>query len=158
MVDHTQATAGSPWELRLGVDDALEDALTTRLVEHNSAESAAVRERFRPENLSSRPVAAYALGSDGALVGGCAATVEQVWHWLTVDTMWVHPSARGQGLGASLLGAVEDEARRLGCRWAKLNTFDFQAPGFYVACGYAEYAVEHEYPPGHANHLMRKDL
>jgi GNAT superfamily N-acetyltransferase len=81
-----------------------------------------------------------------------------VWQWLTVDTMWVHPDRRGDGLGTALLAAVEAEARARGCRWAKLNTWEFQAPGFYERHGYVEYGREVDYPPGHVNHLMRKAL
>lgn len=135
----------------------LEEVLTDRLVEFNIAASEAVRERFEPDNLRSNPLAAWALDGE-RLVGGCVGRTEDVWHWLTVDTMWVDASLRGTGLGRALLASVEDQARARGCRWAKLNTWDFQAPGFYGACGYDVYAREVDYPPGHVNHLMRKDL
>lgn len=154
----TQADSASAWRLEMGRDTAREDAVTARLVEYNQQHSAAVRERFRPDNLKARPVAAYALDADGQVVGGCVGRTEDVWQWLTVDTMWVSEELRGHGLGRALLDAVEAEARSRGCRWSKLNTFDFQAPGFYERCGYAEYGREVDYPPGHVNHLMRKDL
>jgi GNAT superfamily N-acetyltransferase len=158
MVDETRAKADSSWELRPGVDDGLEDLLTEHLVDHNKTASPVVRERFEPDNLRPDPVAAYVVGQDGQLLAGCTGSVERVWHWLTVDLMWVAPGARGRGLGRSVLASVEEQARRLGCRWAKLNTFDFQAPAFYSGCGYEEYGREVDYPPGHVNHLMRKDL
>jgi ribosomal protein S18 acetylase RimI-like enzyme len=72
--------------------------------------------------------------------------------------MWVDPSRRRQGLGRELLTAVEDQARGRGCRWAKLNTWEFQAPEFYERLGYLVYGREIDYPPGHTNYLMRKDL
>ena len=140
-----------------GPREDLQDVLTDRLVEFNIAASAAVRERFEPENLASRPLAAWALDGD-RLLGGCVGRSEDVWHWLTVDTMWVDPALRGAGVGRSLLASVEDQARARGCRWAKVNTWDFQAPLFYEACGYDVYAREVDYPPGHVNHLMRKEL
>lgn len=140
-----------------GVREDLEDALTERLVEHNLAASAAVRERFEPGNLPSQPLAAWALDGD-RLLGGCVGSVEVVWHWLTIDSMHVDPGVRGTGLGSALLASLEDQARALGCRWAKLNTWEFQAPQFYAACGYEVYGREVDYPPGHVNHLMRKDL
>lgn len=146
------------WRLQVGVDEGLEDELTDRLVEFNKEQSAVVRERFRPENLKSEPVHVFATDDTGALIGGCAGRVERVWHWLTVDTMWVDPRCRNQGIGSALLTAIEDEARRRGCRWSDLNTFDFQAPEFYLKAGYTEYGVKHDYPPGHSNHLLRKNL
>jgi GNAT superfamily N-acetyltransferase len=160
------------WRIETRVDAGLEDALTGHLVDHNIAGSELVRLRFEPGNLASLPLAAFALAdedgngdaaaapapADERLLGGCTGRTEDVWQWLTVDTMWVHPDHRGTGLGSALLAAVEDQARERGCRWAKLNTWDFQAPGFYERCGYAEYGREVDYPPGHVNILMRKDL
>jgi hypothetical protein len=37
-------------------------------------------------------------------------------------------------------------------------TWDFQAPLSHEACGYDVYAREVDHPPGHVNHLMRKEL
>jgi GNAT superfamily N-acetyltransferase len=146
------------WQIRSGSDPALEDRLTEQLVDYNREASAAIRVRFEPDNLASRPVEAYAVDARGTLVGGCTGRTEDVWQWLTIDTMWVSPADRGSGVGRRLLEVVEQEARGRGCRWAKLNTWDFQAPGFYEHCGYREYGREEDYPPGHVNHLMRKDL
>ena len=151
-------TEGHPWRLSDEVDAGREDELTDRLVEYNQQQSAAIVERFRPENLRSTPVHAYAVGEDGALAGGCVGRVERVWHWLTIDTMWVDPALRGRGLGRALLTSLDDQARRLGCRWSDVTTFDFQAPEFYRAAGYVEYGTKTDYPPGHVNHLLRKEL
>ena len=143
--------------IETGPDESREDVVTTGLVAHNQAASEMIRRRFEPEHLRSRPLAAYALAGDEVL-GGCVGSAVTVWQWLEVDTMWVHPDHRRTGLARRLLESVEDQARDLGCRWAKLNTWEFQAPAFYAACGYTEYGREVGYPPGHTNHLMRKDL
>ncbi|MEZ0580946.1 GNAT family N-acetyltransferase [Nocardioides sp. MH1] len=146
------------WRIETTPDERLEDETTERLVEHNQAASAMIRRRFEPDNLPSRPVVAYALDSDGGLLGGCVGNTVEVWRWLTIDMMWVRPDHRGAGLVGRLLAAVEDQARGRGCQWAKLNTWDFQAPDFYARCGYVTYGREVDFPPGHTNHLMRKDL
>jgi GNAT superfamily N-acetyltransferase len=146
------------WHIVLETDSSLEGELSDRLVAHNQAASEAIRRRFQPDNLRSRPVQAYAVDGAGSLAGGCAGRTEDVWHWLTIDTMWVDPTVRRRGIGRKLLGAVEDQARSRGCRWAKLNTWEFQAPDFYEHLGYVVYGREIDYPPGHVNHLMRKDL
>src|SRR4051794_3236085 len=99
-------------------DDTLHDRLTEELVAYNTATSPAIRERFLPDNLASEPVQAYALDEQGALVGGCYGRVERVWHWLVVDLLWVDEQRRGTGLGAALLGSVEDQGRDRGCRWS----------------------------------------
>jgi GNAT superfamily N-acetyltransferase len=149
---------GVTWRIDLSVDHRRADEIAERLVEHNQGSSEAMRRRFETDNLQAKPVAAYAVEEAGQLLGGCVGSTVDVWHWLTVDTMWVRPSLRGQGLGSQLLAAVEQQARERGCRWAKLNTWEFQAPDFYSRCGYTTYGREIDYPPGHINHLMRKDL
>jgi GNAT superfamily N-acetyltransferase len=146
------------WRITVGVNEDLEDELSERLVAYNREASEAIRRRFEPDNLRARQVHAYAVADTGVLVGGCTGSTVDVWQWLTIDTMWVDPSIRRQGTARTLLGAVEDEARARGCRWAKLNTWDFQAPGFYEHLGYVVYGREIDYPPGHVNYLMRKDL
>jgi GNAT superfamily N-acetyltransferase len=149
------------WRIETEPDERREDLVAERLVEHNQQASAAIRRRFEPDHLRARPVAAYAVahGTDGGdLLAGCVGRTEDVWQWLTVDVMWVDPALRGTRLGRAVLDAVEEQARARGCRWAKLNTWEFQAPGFYERCGYEVYGREVDYPPGHVNHLMRKDL
>jgi GNAT superfamily N-acetyltransferase len=146
------------WHVATEPDERLHDELSERLVEHNQAASDAIRLRFEPGNLRARTVEAYALDDYGELVGGCVGSTEDVWQWLTIDVMWVSSGRRREGVGRLLLETVEEQARARGCRWAKLNTWEFQAPDFYAACGYAEYGQEVDYPPGHVNHLMRKDL
>lgn len=146
------------WRIDVGPNPGREDEITERLVEHNQKASEAIRRRFEPANLQTRSVEAYAVDEEGELLGGCVGSTVDVWHWLTIDMMWVRPSHRGKGLGRQLLSAVEEQARERGCRWAKLNTWEFQAPEFYARCGYVVYGRETDYPPGHVNHLMRADL
>lgn len=71
---------------------------------------------------------------DGKCVAG--ALVWRADQLVMVDILWVDEDHRGQGLGRRVLSAVEDEGRRLGCKYLELNTFGFQAPGFYEKLGY----------------------
>ena len=72
--------------------------------------------------------------------------------------VWVHRDWRGQGLGTQLLQAVEQQARLRGCQQIVLESFSFQAPGFYRKLGYEEFAVLPEHPRGHYNAYLRKRL
>jgi len=53
---------------------------------------------------------------------------------------------------------AEREAVARGCRGAWLDTFDFQARGFYERLGYACFGEIPEYPIGHTRFFMKKDL
>ena len=62
------------------------------------------------------------------------------------------------GWGGRVLAAAEGEARARGCRRARLYTYSFQAQGFYERHGYAVFGTLEDYPPGHRQVWMRKDL
>lgn len=47
-------------------------------------------------------------------------------------------ACRSRGLGKALLEHVETVARQQGMRRMLLNTYSFQAPGFYEKMGYQE--------------------
>ena len=71
--------------------------------------------------------------------------------------LWVEPDRRGQGIGRRLLAAIEAEAARRGCSRAALDSYGFQAPGFYLRRGYREWG-RLDYPNGAARHFFVKDL
>lgn len=92
----------------------------------------------------------------GALRGGLLGSTH--WDWLHVSHVWVDHDARGRGLGRRLLREAEAEARARGCRHAHLDTFSFQAHGFYESLGYEVFGELADYPPGHSRLFLRKHL
>jgi ribosomal protein S18 acetylase RimI-like enzyme len=93
---------------------------------------------------------------DARLVGGVVA--EFVWGMCEVDFLWVHDDLRGEGYGCKLLAQVEQEAVKRGCQNIFLDTFSFQAPGFYQKLGYEIVAEIADYPPGRSKVFLRKRL
>jgi GNAT superfamily N-acetyltransferase len=78
--------------------------------------------------------------------------------WLFVELLFVPEAARGHGVGTELMRRAEAEAARRGCHGVWLDSFSFQAPGFYRRLGYAEFGVVEDYPPGHTRHFLKKRL
>lgn len=103
-----------------------------------------------------RDLIVTAKDADGALLGGLVGYTN--WEWLYVDLLWTDDGQRRGGLGSRLMRAAEEEAIRRGCKWSRLYTYDFQAPGFYRKLGYAVWAELEGYPPGHTQIWMRKAL
>jgi adenosyl cobinamide kinase/adenosyl cobinamide phosphate guanylyltransferase/ribosomal protein S18 acetylase RimI-like enzyme len=104
-----------------------------------------------------RPVAALALDpGSGEVVGGLWGRTEL--GLLFLDMLFLPASLRGRGAGGRLLGMVEDEARRRGCRNAVVETSSFQAPGFYQRHGYAEFGRVPFGVGGEARVFLRKPL
>lgn len=77
---------------------------------------------------------------------------------LFIELLFVPESLRGQKLGEKLIGLAEEEARRRGCVGAWLDTFSFQAPGFYQKLGYSVFGQIEDYPPGHQRYFLSKKL
>src|SRR6185369_11191696 len=71
--------------------------------------------------------------STGKLMAGLAGMI--YYRWLFIDLLWVAEQIRGQGHGKTLLDLAEQEARSRGCQQVWLDTFSFQAPGFYEKSG-----------------------
>lgn len=95
-------------------------------------------------------------GAEEAVLGGVIAVV--YWDWLYVDLMWMQEDLRGQGYGSKLLSQVEADARELGANHAHLDTFSFQARGFYEKHGYEVFGSLQDFPKGHQRYYMTKDL
>ena len=78
--------------------------------------------------------------------------------WLFLDLFILAPEARRSGTGARILTMAEDAARARGCTGVWLDTFEFQAPGFYRRQGYAPIGTLPDYPAPHGRHFFAKRL
>ena len=90
------------------------------------------------------------------LVGGVFAKVS--YGWLFIDALWIAEAIRGKGEGRKLLHRAEEQALQHGCQNAWVDTFSFQARGFYERHGYVIFGDLPDYPPGHMRYFMRKRL
>jgi GNAT superfamily N-acetyltransferase len=85
------------------------------------------------------PLSVLLHDAENRLVGGLIGRT--FWEWLVIELLWIAPSRRGAGHGTRLVTLAEDEARRRGCHHARVDTYTFQAPGFYERCGYRRFAA-----------------
>jgi GNAT superfamily N-acetyltransferase len=92
----------------------------------------------------------------GRLLGGLI--MQSYWRETYVELLWLSASARGVGLGARLIVEAERRARRHGSRLMHLNTYSFQAPGFYEAQGYRRFGAVSGSPKGERRYYYMKQL
>jgi GNAT superfamily N-acetyltransferase len=92
----------------------------------------------------------------GAVVGGLWARTAM--GWLFVELLFVPEALRNQGIGRDLLRRAEAEAVARGCHHVWLDTFEFQARGFYERLGYRIFGELPDYPAGFSRYFMRKAL
>jgi hypothetical protein len=57
-----------------------------------------------------------------------------------------------------MLRMAEAEAVQRGCHGSWLDTFEFQARGFYERQGYECFATLPEFPKGYSRYFMKKQL
>ena len=103
-----------------------------------------------------RAVHLFLRDESGAVRGGLLG--KRMWHWLYVETLWVDESLRHRGLGSRLLARAEAEATQAGCTRVLLDTFEFQALGFYERHGYSVFGVLEDFPPGYRRYYLEKSL
>jgi ribosomal protein S18 acetylase RimI-like enzyme len=75
-----------------------------------------------------------------------------------VDVLFVPAALRGMGIGRRLMSQAEDEAVRRSCCGAWLDTFSFQARGFYERLGYTVFRTIEDCPAGHRRFFLKKTL
>lgn len=99
---------------------------------------------------------AVARNAEGAAVG-CGAIVVTP-QFGEVKRLFVHPSARGQGVAQRLLGMLETEALARGCRQFMLETGPSQpeAIGLYQRLGYSVRGPYGGYPDDPLSVFMEK--
>ncbi len=102
------------------------------------------------------PVNFFLRDAGDEVVGGLLGSI-----WggvLFIRILWVSDALRGQGFGRRLMEMAERRGVERGCRHVFVDTFSFQAPGFYEKLGYRIYARAEDWPVGHAHNFLRKDL
>ncbi|TAG79424.1 MAG: GNAT family N-acetyltransferase [Betaproteobacteria bacterium] len=92
--------------------------------------------------------------SRGDVVGGLSGETSR--GWLFIDYLVVPEEDRGQGIGRQVVAMAESEAISRGCIGSWLNTFEFQARGFYEKLGYECFGQIDDHPPGYSRFFMKK--
>ena len=112
--------------------------------------------RSNREAAESEPLNIYVEDDSGELMAGLVA--ETFGNWLEIEYLFVKEELRGQGIGSQLLQQAESEAKKRNCRFAFVNTYQFQAPAFYQKQGYMEVITLKDYPYTGQRHYYQKDL
>ncbi|MFD2178252.1 GNAT family N-acetyltransferase [Veronia pacifica] len=65
---------------------------------------------------------------------------------LHINYLWLPDMLRGKGIGRELILTVESEAKHLNIHNIYLDTYSFQAPGFYERLGFREVGRYTDFP------------
>ena len=140
---------GMEYELTLTdvADDALRKLILAPLLEYNASQAGPSQ---------GRPMVIAITDQAGSVIGGLWGHTG--YEWLFTQLLVVPASLRGRGVGSEIMRLAEREAVQRGCHNAWLDTFEFQARGFYERLGYECFGELPDYPKGHARYFMKKAL
>lgn len=93
---------------------------------------------------------------DGTLIGGLTGLF--YWNMLHVHLLWVDERHRRSGYGSALLTRAEQIAAERDCEVIYLDTYAFQAPGFYTKHGYTAVGNLKDAPKGFETTWFAKRL
>ncbi len=134
-------------ELSDVADEEVRKLIVAPLVEYNTSQAG-------PGN--GRPLVITMKDESEQIVGGLWGYTG--YEWLFTQLLVVPSSQRGSGVGTKLMLMAESEAMRRGCIGAWLDTFEFQARGFYERIGYECFAELQNYPTGYSRYFLKKAL
>lgn len=93
---------------------------------------------------------------DNGILGGLWAL--SLWGSFYIGLVVTPEGARGQGFGTQLMAQAEAEAIARGCRSMWLDTYAFQARGFYERLGFSVFGQIDGPPPMFPRYFMQKLL
>ena len=131
-------------------------------VDPGEADVAAVRNGLRAYNQSQlgdrvplyQNIVLQLRDAEDTIVGGLTATA--VLDWLFVEWLHVDEAHRGADHGTALMAEAEVYARDKGLAGIWLDTFAFQARGFYEKLGFTVFGTLDDHPRGSARYFLQK--
>jgi GNAT superfamily N-acetyltransferase len=142
---------GATMTVQLIVSDAPEaadrEAIVTGLIQFNTMQAG-------PSG--GQPLAILIKDVEGTTIGGLWGRTG--YDWLFVELLHVPEALRGTGVGRDVMAQAEIEARARNCRGIWLDTFSFQALGFYEKLGFVKFGQIDDYPAGHQRFFLQKRL
>ncbi|MDN3563127.1 GNAT family N-acetyltransferase [Paeniroseomonas aquatica] len=130
-------------------DPSVRQAIVRPLIRFNEAQSGRCEE-FRPLAILITDV------HTGEIVGGLWGGTN--FTQLHIDLLFVPEDLRGSGIGSRIMHDAEAEALRRECRGVWLDTYSFQARGFYERLGYSVFGMIEDYLPGHTRFFLKKSF
>jgi GNAT superfamily N-acetyltransferase len=130
----------------------LTDPIFTVVIDNQDKLSAELEEGLRVFNEAvagpyhAEPLALSVRDTDGMLIGGLSGLF--YWNMLHIRLLWVDERYRRVGCGGALLSRAEEFAIKRGCEIVYLDTYSFQAPGFYRKRGYTALGTLSDAPRG----------
>lgn len=110
--------------------------------------------RFVPNDFE--PLSVYCRDEDDEIIGGLIG--KTYWDYLDIEFLWVDEVVRGNGVSARIMAMAGQEAKSRGCGVSMLDTYEFQALGFYMKQGYNQFGRLDKYCGKYERYYLKKNL
>lgn len=88
------------------------------------------------------------------LIGGAIGFIEYNWYFL--DLLYIDEEYRGRDIATELLEKIEKFSKNENLTGVRMETWNFQAKGFYEKNGYTVFAKIEDCPPGTIDYFLKK--
>lgn len=133
--------------------DTTEKFLLNGLKQHNLSKSV----WFSQHGYAKEKKFSFCIFDDDKPIGGISGWIKAS-YWLYIDLLYVSETYRNNDLATVLLKRAEEFAAKNNLVGITLETWNFQAKGFYEKQGYKLYGKIENSPPGGIEYLLKKEL
>ena len=138
-------------------DKEFKNIIHTKLRKNNIEKCKWLKDNVSEDiNVSSIENSNFLVFDDNLLVGGAIGFIEYNWYFL--DLLYVDEEYRKKNIGTNLIKEIEKLAREKHLTGIRMETWDFQAKGFYEKNGYSVFAEIKNCPPGTIDYYLKKEL
>ena len=138
-------------------NDELRESVHVELRAHNQTANPHYWEASGKEENDPKPLNLFAFDADDKVIGGLFGCTQ--FAWLKIEIMATKKIRRGHGIGTELVKRAEEIGIRRGCKYAFVDTMEYQAPAFYEKLGYDIVGQLEDWDShGHAKFFLTKQL
>lgn len=138
-------------------DDKLKNIIHTNLRKNNIEKCKWLKDNVSEDiTISNIRNCNFFAFDDNKLIGGAIGFIEYNWYFL--DLLYVNEEYRKRNIGTNLIKKIEEFAIEEHLTGVRMETWDFQARGFYEKKGYSVFAEIKDCPPGTIDYYLKKEL
>ena len=131
--------------------------IDTRLRKNNIEKCSWFKDNISEDiNISSVKNNNFLAFDNDKLIGGAIGFVEFNWYFL--DLLYIDEEYRNRNIGTNLIKEIEKFALEEHLTGVKMETWNFQAKGFYEKNGYSVFGEIKECPPGTIDYHLKKEF
>ena len=131
--------------------------INTRLRKNNMEKCSWFKDNISEDiNISSVINNNFLAFDNDKLIGGAIGFVEYNWYFL--DLLYIDEEYRNRNIGTNLIKEIEKFALKEHLTGVRMETWNFQAKGFYEKNGYSVFGEIKDCPPGTIDYHLKKEF